>query len=237
MPNWIKNRLTVEKGDIGEILDKNFSEDPKTHQRGFDFETIDKMPDELNIEYGSESEDGLRLYLTKVNPSCKWAGTSGDKLDEKSFAELVKKFRARTFGLVKAEMTEKDAAELQAKYKDRFQAVIDLGKKQFDNLAKYGAMNWYEWHCKHWGCKWNASESSVEGNTIEFQTPWSPAVAAIGELSAQHPNLSLVYEWADEDIGNNVGKAVFANGDVVSCEFYDDCSSKAIEAANKLWGF
>jgi hypothetical protein len=236
MPNWVRNKLYFGDGKAHEVVEKNFTEDPATHERGLDFDTVDKMPEDLNIEYGSTSEDGLRLYLTKVSPNCKWAGTKEDKMTKKAFADLLEKVKARTFGSNGFEMTEEDAAKLQAKYKDRLQTVMDLGKKQVDNLAKYGAMNWYEWRCREWGCKWNASETSVEGDTIEFSTPWSPAIEAVVKLSKQHPDLRMAYLWADEEIGQRTGFMLLHGGTIDRAGKFKDGGKDAFKLAMDLWG-
>ena len=73
-------------------------------------------------------------------------------------------------------------------------------------LEKYDTFYWYDWRCKYWGCKWDASayfgtfDDSVD--QIEFQTPWG----------APEPIMSaLVEEFPDEEI--------FWHCDEESCEF------------------
>jgi hypothetical protein len=46
------------------------------------------------------------------------------------------------------------------------------------NIEKYGAPNWYEWRCQHWGTKWNACDAEVTDNGdgslhVQFNTAWS----------------------------------------------------------------
>jgi hypothetical protein len=57
----------------------------------------------------------------------------------------------------------------------RYRATADEWKANFD---KYGAPNWYEWRCQHWGTKWNACDAEVTDNGdgslhVKFDTAWS----------------------------------------------------------------
>ena len=59
--------------------------------------------------------------------------------------------------------------------------------------------NWYDWHCKQWGCKWDATVVSVEQNedsiTIFFETPWSPSIPIIAKLIEDNPQLKIECEY------------------------------------------
>lgn len=81
-------------------------------------------------------------------------------------------------------------AELSAKYKKEF-----------------GADNWYDWQTANWGTKWNAySQNHVEGeNEIEFDTAWSTPYEAMVHLSTKYPDVEFEIQYADEDLGQNVG--------------------------------
>lgn len=38
----------------------------------------------------------------------------------------------------------------------------------------YGADNWYDWRVANWGTKWDAWDSRVDWECIQFTTAWSP---------------------------------------------------------------
>lgn len=67
--------------------------------------------------------------------------------------------------------------------------------------------NWYEWHVKYWGTKWNA----YDGYTIikphqlifVFSTAWSAPFSIYEQLTKLGYDFEVRY--ADEDIGSNCG--------------------------------
>ena len=71
-------------------------------------------------------------------------------------------------------------------------------------LEKYGASNWYDWHVKNWGTKWNASNTYVEdlgdGRVrIEFDTPWStPYVWLMALRNADEFDIDYHLAWIEE---------------------------------------
>ena len=90
----------------------------------------------------------------------------------------------------------------------------DLGEEE---RAKYGANNWYDWSCKHWGTKWDACETHTQDRTVEFETAWSCPVPVLRELAKQVGGI-LVF-FADEDIGSNCGGFfVKKDGSIVEIE-------------------
>ena len=68
-------------------------------------------------------------------------------------------------------------------------------------LEQYGFPSWYEWRCKNWGTKWNATEdtfyydwSTYYGKTactFSFETPWCAAVPVIEKLATMYPELTF----------------------------------------------
>lgn len=96
---------------------------------------------------------------------------------------------------------------------------------------KYGADDWYNWRCKNWGCKWDASESGFyEQNgysMVTFQTPWSPPRNFLESLSKMFPNVTFEMQYAEEGNGY-VGQMVAENGKIMSFEPKDDANTTAI---------
>ena len=64
--------------------------------------------------------------------------------------------------------------------------------------------DWYAWHNKYWGCKWNASSTYIyksdDGLTIDvdFATPWCAPYPIFKELKRQNPNLRIRVESENE---------------------------------------
>lgn len=85
----------------------------------------------------------------------------------------------------------------------------DLGKEE---EKKYGENNWYDWSIKNWGTKWNAFEPVIDGNYVFFLTAWSFPEPVIRKLSEMFPDVYFVWEYADEDIGNNYDRKVYEKG-------------------------
>ena len=63
-------------------------------------------------------------------------------------------------------------------------------------IEKYGADNWYDWNVAKWGCKWDANEVCMAGETengirLSFDTAWSPPIRFYEKLSADYPELII----------------------------------------------
>lgn len=81
-----------------------------------------------------------------------------------------------------------------------------LEKKQADNLAKYGAKDWYDWCVSNWGTKWDfgredgcppaeiktkeTGESYVE---LGFDTAWGPPLDFYANLTEQGFGVKAYY--------------------------------------------
>ena len=92
----------------------------------------------------------------------------------------------------------------------------NLGSKERE---KYGAENcWYQWSRLNWGTKWNAysqPDPRNTENTIYFTTAWNSPVDLMKKLSWIFPDVEIEIAWADEDLGYNVGKIKFKDGEIV----------------------
>lgn len=67
---------------------------------------------------------------------------------------------------------------------------------------------------KVWGTKWNACEPQhdVEAGTAEFETAWSCPMGLLEMLSKRFPDDEIEVQYADEDIGSNVGELTLKAG-------------------------
>ncbi|OBW94248.1 hypothetical protein [Gallibacterium anatis] len=66
------------------------------------------------------------------------------------------------------------------------------------NIEKFGVGNWYEWHCKYWGVKWNANTQYCPDYdindtelSIDFDTPWCAPEAWFKTLIDTFPNVTF----------------------------------------------
>ena len=70
-----------------------------------------------------------------------------------------------------------------------------------------GCIDWYDWNCKNWGTKWNSYDVELMSpGVLQFDTAWDAPHPVIAKLVEVH-GVKVFHEWADEDIGSNVGTA------------------------------
>ena len=71
--------------------------------------------------------------------------------------------------------------------------------------------DWYTWHLKYWGTKWNAYDGYTERDdtslTFIFSTAWSVASPVIRKLTLLGHDIDVKY--ADEDWGSNCGTMTY----------------------------
>lgn len=82
--------------------------------------------------------------------------------------------------------------------------------RDVENL--YGKENcWLEWCTKHWGTKWNASETEInyfdKGVEVSFWTAWTAPTPFIEKLATLCYELGCEFscDFADEDFGGLMG--------------------------------
>ena len=106
-------------------------------------------------------------------------------------------------------------------------------------VEKYGVDNWYDWRCKNWGVKWDASESEFRKDgddwIISFQTPWGPPCKFMEKLSVQFPKMTFVLQFAEENMGSYpLGQATYIDGREY-LEGPEEGTDEADAFANDVW--
>ena len=201
MPNYVRNRVSFE-GDLVEI--SRMLESIQTEKYGIgsiDFNKILPMPESLNLEAGSRTDEGLRMYR--------------GYLQAKDQNQPTGKY-----------------LRYQAEHPDNWK----LGEQAYQNLQQYGASTWYDWCVENWGTKWPAMQDDipVSGKNLCFDTAWSFPDGIIEKLSSMYPEVTVIAEWADEDIGSNCGRAVFKSGNLID-GYIPTNQKEAIEFAVAVW--
>lgn len=222
MPNHVENIITL-KGDEQKI--REMLEAIKNDDYGLgtvDFNKIVPMPESLNIEAGSRTDKGLKLYKEFIS-ECLFDRKETDvlKISAASLAESEKIFLKQRPNIKEDEWK--------------------LGKTAWNNIQDYGAPTWYEWSINNWGTKWNAygydeGADYSESDNLHFQTAWSAPHPVIQKLAQMYPDISFEHEWADEDIGANCGRKIYSNGECTE-EYYPESEKDCIEFACRIWDY
>ena len=196
MPNWVRSKVSFEgpSDKIKSMLDSIKSVNKNGDLNFIDFDKIIPMPESLKIESGTSTDTGIALvkYLNgdyselKKVLSYQWVTNAGIKTVEELFED--------------------------SKKSENYEKTIEQGKKAIFNLENYGHNDWYSWSVDKWGTKWNASETSCDGEVLEFETAWSTPEPIIVKLSDMHQDITFIVEYADEDIGSNCGRYTLKGG-------------------------
>lgn len=181
MPNWTENHVHIKFGKEKDVED--FRAFIRSDDLEFDFNKIVPMPPELEIEASSSVDDAI-ILLTNDTESMKnmlsWGWVASDGI--KTIEGVRKALQERT--------SEK---------------AMELGKQALENIKKYGCKNWYEWHNKYWGTKWNACDLVLGPHKTEkelryrFNTAWCHPEPIFLALSAKFPTARIKVLYIDED--------------------------------------
>ena len=90
------------------------------------------------------------------------------------------------------------------------------------NKARYGHTDWYDWRLDEWGTKWDACESGIDHNDIDyfavsFDTAWSPPIYWIKNILKDFPDLCFTLEY--EEPGMCFGGRLTAQHDKIWDDF------------------
>jgi len=239
MPNWVKNRITITGGNPEDIIKRHIVTNEDGNQV-FDFNTLIKMPEDLLLEKGYRSEDGIKLYIGKICPYIEAIGTPADKLTMKEFFAYMERLygsevQERPSKFIPGAMVVEPLVERYRKRGD-LDDVVGLGERCIKNLETCGHTDWYEWSCANWGTKWNACSSYVDGNSIFFDTAWSPPLPILQKLSEMHPEHSFLYSFSEEQPSVMCGHMTYEKGRNTGMNFLEEESKEAYETYFELWG-
>lgn len=84
----------------------------------------------------------------------------------------------------------------------------DLG---LEERKKYGKNTWYDWNRENWGTKWNAYETRISEDYIQFRTAWNTPTPVLKKLSEFFPENKIAILVNDEGYEDNFG-IIFENG-------------------------
>lgn len=89
-----------------------------------------------------------------------------------------------------------------------------------------------------WGTKWNAYSQVVDDRTtrLEFDTAWSHPFPVIEALSRQFPDEPIHVQYADEDLGSNLGEYTILNGNIIDDATPGDPAARLDFAAMVKYG-
>lgn len=215
MIGHITNILKVS-GDTNKV--KDMFEEIKIDEIGYgsiDFVKIIPMPFSLEIESESRINRAMKLYLDFCAE--KTAIIVADAIKsiesyEYYIAELIKKYE---------EITKNDPELLQ------------LGEQCYECIQSYIRPTLHQWR------EWNEyaygnNEKDFNAIPIKFQTIWSSAFPIIAALAERYSELTFEINWADEDIGYEVGKKKYARGIEIYSYIPENYSKEAMEMAAEI---
>lgn len=222
MPNHVRNILAF---NADEETVQNILNDIKNDEKGMgsiDFNKLIPMPPELNIEKGSDTQKGCKLFSKYANRAQKIITTlNNPNVDNEEFT--------------KAALAQKELIKELNGLSDENKRLFDLGKQYNENVNNYGYGDWYDWSVANWDTKWNAYDFSHYENTISFSTAWSAPDSVIRAISEKYPDVEVFHRWADEDLGTNLGECEYKNGDIVYQHIPDSFSKEAYDMAFEIW--
>ena len=213
MPNHVLNLLSFQ-GDPEAI--ERMKQEIQNEEDGpgsIDFNKLIPMPKELNIESGSRTTEGIKLYnafleIYKLGHEGKVDLFSIPEQSEKAFLDMRKDIDKKTWA---------------------------LGRAACRNIQLFGHPTWYSWCTCNWGTKWNAYDFSSNGNNLSFHTAWSAPFPVIRKLAELFPEIGITHEWADEDIGHNCGRNIYSDGKLTD-EFIPADGREAYEYSASVLG-
>lgn len=98
--------------------------------------------------------------------------------------------------------------------------------------------DWYAWHIKYWGTKWNAYDGYIKIGTstitFVFSTAWS-APHPVYEQIAKNYNFDFEVKYADENLGSNCAKLEYTADTDMYDAVFEEAIPNARDFARRIW--
>jgi hypothetical protein len=114
------------------------------------------------------------------------------------------------------------------------ESEIDKAGIEIDEKIPW--LNWYNFQCTAWGCKWDVSEAWIGTTSIYFDTPWSPPEPAIKKLAEILDDINFYFCYSEEQGPIYNGEFYHDTNSEDSWNEFDRYSDEAYKMYNQLWG-
>lgn len=241
MPNYVTNIITMNanKKQLQEIYETIKADDGELGS--FDFNKLVPMPESLNVTKGSVTDKSINAYLSYMrNEFVLHPDRPGLPDEIKRYVSAAAQIRRHDMFFTTELMTPETIDVEAERHNMSTPDFLELGKKYLDNQLNFGAPTWYDWSIANWGTKWNVQEGihmdEEDPRIMNFDTAWSAPLPIIEALSKRFPNVEITIQWADEDIGNNVGQQTYLDGEVTDENIPEPWSKEAYDLAFEIFG-
>lgn len=189
-----------------------------------DFNKIVPMPKSLDIESGSKTQEGIRLYLTAINYLIDYYDDA-EKLSASEFLKLMENESFQDYLeqerlLEILPLTPAQIDDLRSR--GSLDELLSYGKICVENICNYGVPTWSQWCCENWGTKWNGYDFCYTpgSHTISFTTANGTPDPVFERLSALYEDVEIILSWGGYWAGG-CGEVRFKNGECILDEIYD----------------
>ena len=244
MPNYVTNNLKIQAtaSQLDEILEAIRFEDGA--KGTIDFNRLIPMPASLDLTQGSITNSSTDAFISNLQREFfSHKASSGIPLEEQNtillYTNAYQALHHKGFSIPNGNMSEEEIEAQANRHEMSVEAFLALGKQYLDNIIEHGAATWYDWRINNWGTKWNLNpEDCIQANenTLSFDTAWSAPYPILDQISQMFPDVVLHHEWADEDLGYNVGCASYQNGEVIKEYVPKPGSKEAYDLAFRING-
>lgn len=208
MPNHVKNRVTAPKAVIEKLMSKDDKGQPMV-----DFNLIIPRPtliDGGNICSSVKTAADIALGLVRFGDGC--TAVPSDIPGWITHMDLRCAIRQLQEGPMVKDFSDEDYGA----FLHYLQAYRECD----------GLMTWHDWQCEKWGTKWNGYDCErVNDEVVTFKTAWAAPHPVIAEMAKMAIIAEIKHEWADEDLGNNVGRRVYTGP-----KFVEEDLAQSLEA-------
>ena len=230
MPNYVKNKITIEAANEEEahkIISSFGEKNAFGENTPFTFHTFVPMPEVVAASDNCRIDEKVALYAYLSNKDTISMDKVERMLDEISYKP---NWSAR-------EVFSEAANIFYGLDKEQRNSCYKEGKIIAECQEKYGVTNPINWATDNWDTKWDAIKPNVsitdEGVVVEFLTAWSCPEKVIQAMGNRIPDTLIRCEYADEDYGINCGVIECRNEEFRKTEYTN--AEYGMAFALKIW--